>query len=87
MNMNDLRAIAYGKKENLGKVETDAKNVQPFVPKTFIKSEEEKEPEKNVKAFVPKRIQKEDSDFTPLRTPEIKPFTPPSFTKVTFTNG
>lgn len=80
--MNDLRAMAYGKKENLGKVENDAKNVQPFIPKTFIKSEAEKSESqpKNVKSFVPPKI-KSAKDDEPVRTPNVKAFTPASFVK------
>lgn len=82
MNMNDLRAMAYGKKENLGKVENDAKNVQPFIPKTFIKSESEKSDAqpKNVKSFVPPKI-KSVKEEEPARTPNVKAFKPATFVK------
>ena len=80
--MNDLRAMAYGKKDNLGKVENDAKNVQPFIPKTFIKSEPEKSQEepKNVKSFVPPKI-KSAREEEPARTPNVKAFKPATFVK------
>lgn len=82
MNMNDLRAMAYGKKENLGKVENDAKNVQPFIPKTFIKSEPdqaESQP-KNIKSFVPPKL-KSVKEEEPERSPNVKAFKPASFVK------
>ena len=84
MNMNDLRAMAYGKQQNMGKVENDSKNVKPFVPQTFIKSEKE-EPDgasqpKNVRAFVPQKLHKQ-SEETAARKPEVKPFQPAAFIK------
>ena len=81
MNMNDLRAMAYGKNTNLGKVENDAKNVQPFVPKTFIKTEKT-EPEKsesrpkNIKSFVPQKLTSSKKEEA-VREPDVKPFVPP----------
>ena len=59
MNMNDLRVMAYGKQQNMGKVENDTKNVKPFIPQTFIKTEKEDEKPaapKNVKSFVPQKL-------------------------------
>ena len=57
MNMNDLRAMAYQKNQNSGKIENQ-KEVKPFIPKTFIKTPDEvkniRQPE--IKAFEPKRI-------------------------------
>ena len=83
MNMNDLRAMAYGKQKNPGKVENDTKNVKPFIPQTFIKTpaqNEESSQPKNVRAFVPQKFQKQNAEPEP-RKPEVKPFEPKAFIK------
>jgi len=69
MNMNDLRAMAYGK--NNGSVKNqDEKKVQPFVPKTFIKTSETasqdvvkntSQANANIKPFIPVKL---DNDFS-----------------------
>jgi len=67
MNLNDMRANAYGNvKNNDDKKENKEKTVKPFVPSAFIKSSDlvdGKEVKKtqtqatpNVKAFVPKEV-------------------------------
>lgn len=57
--MNDLRAMAYQKNQNSGKVEENPKNVKAFVPKTFIKSQEEPSDKAlEVKPFIPQKISK-----------------------------
>ena len=84
MNMNDLRAMAYGRQQNMGKVENDTKNVKPFIPQTFIKSEKEEEKQqapKNVKAFVPQKLSKSPEPESPVRQPEVKAFKPAAFIK------
>ena len=84
MNMNDLRAMAYGKQQNLGKVENDTKNVKPFIPQTFIKTEKEDEKPaapKNVKAFVPQKLSKAPENQVQARQPEVKAFKPAAFIK------
>ena len=84
MNMNDLRAMAYGRQQNMGKVENDTKNVKPFIPQTFIKSEKEEEKQqapKNVKAFVPQKLSKSPEPESPARQPEVKAFKPATFIK------
>ena len=84
MNMNDLRAMAYGRQQNMGKVESDTKNVKPFIPQTFIKSEKEEEKQqapKNVKAFVPQKLSKSPEPESPARQPEVKAFKPATFIK------
>ncbi|MBQ7752031.1 MAG: flagellar motor switch protein FliG, partial [Treponema sp.] len=84
MNMNDLRAMAYGKQQNLGKVENDTKNVKPFIPQTFIKTEKEDEKPaapKNVKAFVPQKLSKAPETQVQARQPEVKAFKPAAFIK------
>lgn len=84
MNMNDLRAMAYGRQQNMGKVENDTKNVKPFIPQTFIKSEKEEEKQqapKNVKAFVPQKLSKSPETENQIRQPEVKAFKPETFIK------
>ncbi len=84
MNMNDLRAMAYGRQQNMGKVESDTKNVKPFIPQTFIKSEKEEEKQqapKNVKAFVPQKLSKSPETENQIRQPEVKAFKPAAFIK------
>lgn len=84
MNMNDLRAMAYGRQQNMGKVENDTKNVKPFIPQTFIKSEKEEEKQqapKNVKAFVPQKLSKSPETESQIRQPEVKAFKPETFIK------
>ena len=84
MNMNDLRAMAYGRQQNMGKVESDTKNVKPFIPQTFIKSEKEEEKQqapKNVKAFVPQKLSKSPETENQIRQPEVKAFKPETFIK------
>ena len=84
MNMNDLRAMAYGRQQNMGKVENDTKNVKPFIPQTFIKSEKEEEKQqapKNVKAFVPEKLSKSPETGNQIRQPEVKAFKPAAFIK------
>ena len=84
MNMNDLRAMAYGRQQNMGKVESDTKNVKPFIPQTFIKSEKEEEKQqapKNVKAFVPQKLSKSPETENQIRQPEVKAFKPATFIK------
>lgn len=84
MNMNDLRAMAYGRQQNMGKVESDTKNVKPFIPQTFIKSEKEEEKQqapKNVKAFVPEKLSKSPETENQIRQPEVKAFKPATFIK------
>ena len=84
MNMNDLRAMAYGRQQNMGKVENDTKNVKPFIPQTFIKSEKEEEKQqapKNVKAFVPQKLSKSPETENQIRQPEVKAFKPATFIK------
>ena len=84
MNMNDLRAMAYGRQQNMGKVESDTKNVKPFIPQTFIKSEKEEEKQqvpKNVKAFVPQKLSKSPEPESSVRQPEVKAFKPATFIK------
>lgn len=74
--MNDLRAMAYGNSKVTGSVEKDNEKVQPFVPKTFIKSEEQKAPVQNIKSFNPPKIEK-----TKPAEKNVKPFVPASFIK------
>ena len=84
MNMNDLRAMAYGRQQNMGKVESDTKNVKPFIPQTFIKSEKEEgkqQAPKNVKVFVPQKLSKSPETENQIRQPEVKAFKPAAFIK------
>ena len=84
MNMNDLRAMAYGRQQNMGKVENDTKNVKPFIPQTFIKSEKEEgkqQAPKNVKVFVPQKLSKSPETENQIRQPEVKAFKPAAFIK------